>query len=295
MTSGLAGTAVIIGFRVLAGPATGQAEQEQRFYTYLWLAAVVSAVAALLLALVNGGRGRSAALLVGPVAAVTVSTGFLALNTALGAALTLDFSFRILYPGVALGFLLYVAAAWVTRFTPPARSGRPTALVLTTAVVVAAGAAVGVVSGRDVLVPQFDQLTVTQPARPLLTEQAVLDYKTRTGPDLLSRRVRLNEKARSIDADPNLTLGDRAARYRGEILVPLRAILTDAESYVPPDGRVANVHQRCVAALRLAVAANESFVLAFELNNPPLVTRGQAALHRESEEWDTWVNEVVRL
>lgn len=295
VASGLAGTAVIIGFRVLAGPPTGQAEQEQRFYTYLWLAAVVAAVAALLLALMNGRRGGGAALLVGPVAAVTVSAGFLALNTVLGGALTLDFSFRILYPGVTLGFLLYVAAAWLTLFTPPTRSGPPTALVVTTAVVVAAGAAVGVVGGRDVLVPQFDQLTVTQPAQPLITEQAVFDYKTRTGPALFSRRVRLNEKARSIDADPSLTLADRAARYRGEILVPLREILTDAESYVPPNGRVANVHQRCVTALRLAVAANATFVLAFELNNPALVTQGQETLQRESEEWDTWVNEVVRL
>lgn len=64
---------------------------------------------------------------------------------------------------------------------------------------------------------------------------------------------------------------------------------------MPPDSRVATVHQRCVAALRLAVAANATFVLAFELNNPTLVTQGQATLQRESEEWDTWVNEVVRL
>jgi hypothetical protein len=72
----------------------------------------------------------------------------------------LDFSFRILQPAVTLGFLLYVAAAWLTLVVPPVgRAGPPPALVVTTAAVVAAGAALGVIGGRDVLVPHVDQIT----------------------------------------------------------------------------------------------------------------------------------------
>ena len=69
----------------------------------------------------------------------------------------------------------------------------------------------------------------------------------------------------------------------------------DAELYVPPDDRVASVHQRCITALRLAVTANENLARAVELNDLVSLTRGQAALHRESEEWETWVIEVTQL
>jgi Zn-dependent protease with chaperone function len=296
VASGLAGAAVLIGFRLLSGLPAVQAEQEQRYYTYLWLAAVVGAVAALLVALMHGDRGRGAALLASPLAAVTVSVGFFALNTALGGPLTRDVLVGVLQPAIAMAFLLYVAAAWLTLLALPlARATPPAVLAVTTAAVVAAGAALGVIGGRDALVPPFDQLTAIQPAQPLIIEQAVLDYKIRTGPALFARRVQLNTKAMNIDADPSLTLADRAARYRDEILVPLRDILDDAELYVPPDDRVANVHQRCVTALRLAVTANENLARAVELNNPILLAQGQAALHRESEEWETWVNEVTQL
>lgn len=62
VASGLVGTAVEVGFRLVAGPpGGGQDELAQRFFTYVWLAAVVGAVAALLLALMNGYPGRGAA------------------------------------------------------------------------------------------------------------------------------------------------------------------------------------------------------------------------------------------
>lgn len=77
--------------------------------------------------------------------------------------------------------------------------------------------------------------------------------------------------------------------------MPLRAILADAESYQPPDDRVAKVHQRCVAALRLALAANEDFALAWELNNPVLLTSGRGSLHAEFMQWQIWSSQVSRL
>jgi hypothetical protein len=123
----------------------------------------------------------------------------------------------------------------------------------------------------------------------------VIDYRTRTGPDLFTRRLQLNKTALTIIADPTLTSADRAARYRGEILIPRREIILDAESYVPPNDRGATVHRRCVAALRLAVAANENIARTFELNNQILLTQGQRTLRSESVEWRTWMNEVSQL
>ncbi|MGH3719996.1 MAG: M48 family metallopeptidase [Pseudonocardiaceae bacterium] len=297
VVSGLAGSAVEIGFRLVAGPpGGGDDERLQRFYTYVWLAAVVGAVAALLLALMNGRPGRGAALLAGPVATATASTGYLGLNTVLGGALTLDFSSRVLQPALTLGFLLSVALAWLTLLAPPLRLSRtPTALAVILAAVMAAGGALGVVGWRDLLVPNVGRLTATESPPAVTTALAAQIYKIQIGPDLFVRRVQLEKKASAIAADPSLTPAGRAERYRGEILMPLRALLADAESYVPPDDRVMTVHQRCVAALRLAVAANEDIALAWELNNQVLRTRGQVSLHRESTRWQTWASEVAQL
>jgi hypothetical protein len=296
VASGAAGAAVIIGFRLMAGPAAGPTEQEQRYHTYLWLAAVVGVVTALLLALTNGGRGRGAALLAGPIAAATVGVGFLAENTALGGALTLDFGFRVVEPGVALSFLLYVATAELTLLAlPPVQARAPTALVVTIAAVLATSAGLAVVGGRDALVPRFDEQTATQLMHAATTELAIYSYKTRIGPDLFTRHVQLDKKASRINADPGLTPADRVARYRGEILAPLRDMLATAESYLPPEDRVAKVHQHCVAALRLRVTANENLVLSMEPNNQVLLDRGQTALQAESQEWKTWLNELSHL
>jgi hypothetical protein len=294
VVSGLVGTAVLIGFSLLTGPlVSGENEQLQRFYTYVWLAAVVGTVAALLIALIYGDRGRGAALLTGPIAAAVVSAGFLGLNTARGGALTLDFSLRILLPTITLAFLLYVVLAWLA-LAPVGRSGHPTALVVSVTAILAAAGALGVIAGRDVLVPGFDQLTAMQPNQVMIVGQ-VIDYKTRTGPGLLTRRLQLNKTASSIATDPNLTGADRAARYRSEVVVPLRRILVDAESYVPPDDRVATVHQHCIAALRLAATANENLAHGFELNNRFLLTQGEIGLQTEHAEWHTWLNEVSQL
>jgi hypothetical protein len=77
--------------------------------------------------------------------------------------------------------------------------------------------------------------------------------------------------------------------------VPLRAILLDAESYVPPNDRVATAHRHCIAALRLAVAANEYLALALERNDQTLLTQWHITLHTESTQWQTWANEVAQL
>jgi hypothetical protein len=122
-----------------------------------------------------------------------------------------------------------------------------------------------------------------------------IDYKTRTGLNLFTRRFQLNKTALTIATDPNLTSADRAVRYRSEVLVPLREILLDAESYVPPNDRVATVHRHCISALRLAVAANENLGLGLELNNQTLLTQGKIALQAEHAEWQTWLNEVSQL
>jgi len=287
---------VLVGFSVLAGSPRGPAEQEQRLFTYLWLAGAVGAITALLLALGASDRGRGAALLTGPVGAVTVGVGFLALNTARGGALTPEFIVFVLQRASAIGLLLYLAIACLALATPPVRRHGPTpALLLAITAVVTTGAAIGVLSGRDILAPRLDQLTMAQPADPVITEEAVRDYKTRTAPDILQRRNQLDTTTQEIDADRDLPPVARAARIRSDIVQPLQQLLHDAESYQSPDDRVATVHQHCIGALRSALAAYDDFAVAFETNDQTLLDRGRAALAAELPQWEAWFDGISAL
>jgi len=293
---GLAGVAVLVGFTVLAGSPHGPAEQEQRLFTYLWLAGTVGAITALLLALGASDRGRGAALLTGPVGAVTVGVGFLALNTARGGAPTPEFIAFVLQRVLAIGLLLYLATACLALATPPVRRHGPTpALLLAITAVVTTGAAIGVLSGRDILAPRLDQLTVAQPADPVIVEEAIRDYKTRTAPDILQRRNQLDTTTQEINADRDLPAATRAARIRSDIVQPLQQLLHDAESYQSPDDRVATVHQHCIGALRSALAAYDDFAVAFETNDQTLLDRGRAALAAELPQWEAWFDGISAL
>lgn len=294
VASGVAGAAVFIGFSLVAGPAAGVTERVQWRYTFLWLEAVVGVVAALLFALAHGGRGRGGALLAGPIASATAGVGLLVSSAARGAIPTLGGSIGVLVPGIALGFLLSVATTGLTLPLPPLAQARAP-LVLTTAAVVAGCAALGVVTGRDVLAPPFDGQASIQTIQATATRLAHRSYQTWIGPDLFTRRLQLEKNASAINADHSITPSDKAARYRNEILVPLRALLATAESYRPPDNRVAEVHQHCITALQQGVAGNEDVTLALERNDRSLPIQGQTALQNENQEWTIWVKKLGQL
>lgn len=288
--SGIAATTVAVGFHMMASPPHGQGEQLQQFHTDVWLTAVVGAVAALALSLINGVQRCGASLLAVPVTAAIVSAGFFILNATLGGAFTPNPSFRILAPAIALSFLLYVATAWLALIAPWIRVELRATLVITFVTVVATGAALGILGERDILIPKFDQSSTA-----MIAAQAIRDYKTRIGPDLFTRHLQLNRKSLMIDVDLSLSNASRGALYRGEIIAPLRQVLAHAESYVPPNDRVATVHQHCVRALRLAVAANENLALGYELNNQIILIQGLTMLDTEFKEWQTWRDAASHL
>jgi hypothetical protein len=154
---------------------------------------------------------------------------------------------------------------------------------------VVAGAALGIIGERDILVPNFNQMHA------LITAQAIRDYKTRIGPDFSTRLLQLNRKSLRIDDDLSLSNANRGARYYGEIITPLRQVLAQAESYTSPNDRVATVHQHCVSALRLAVTANENFALGYELDNQVISKQGLTMLDTEFMEWRTWLDAISHL
>jgi hypothetical protein len=287
--SGIAATTVAVSFHMMTSPPHGQVEQLQHLHTYVLLTAVVGAIAALSLSLINGVQGCGASLLAMPVTAAIVSAGFFILNVTLGGWLTPNLSFRILTLAIALSFLLYVATAWLVPIEPWIRVELRATLVITLLTMVVAGAALGIIGERDILVPNFNQMHA------LITAQAIRDYKTRIGPDFSTRLLQLNRKSLRIDDDLSLSNANRGARYYGEIITPLRQVLAQAESYTSPNDRVATVHQHCVSALRLAVTANENFALGYELDNQVISKQGLTMLDTESMEWRTWLDAISHL
>ncbi|MFI7602518.1 M48 family metalloprotease [Actinoplanes sp. NPDC049681] len=155
IVAGACGAAVIGAFRALAGAAQDNADASQRLYTYVLLAGTVAIVAAIAVEACWPGRGAGAALVTTPVAAVTAMVGVVALNTALGGALTWGFVVDVGRQPLGLALLGQTLALSVVAFLP-GRDGvaRRTGLAATAVVAaLAVLAATAVITERDVLVP----------------------------------------------------------------------------------------------------------------------------------------------
>lgn len=296
VVAGLTGVAVLAGFRHLTAPPAGFAEQEQWLHTYVWLAGIVAATAALLVGLLFGARGRGGALLAGPVAAVVVGAGVLMINTARGGALTLEFAMFFLPDMLAAGFLLSVATAWLGLVAPTAPRRSPSWLVLiTVSALLTAGVTTGIIAGRDALVPNGGGAIPVVDDQSWVVEEAVHDYQTRRAPEILQRRFKIDTMMRSIESDRSLDLAARAARMRSEVVEPMRELQRDAESYQPPNDEVRDVHRHCLAGLRFRIAGYEGFALAWENNDESLIRPALDTLVASVAEWDAWAKGVLAL
>ncbi|SQD96837.1 putative HtpX-like protease [Parafrankia sp. Ea1.12] len=158
VAAGLAGTAVLISFRLIVGPAT-QSEIVQRAQGYMWLAAATGTVTALMAGLLEPRRGLAAGALAGPLATVVAITGYVLFNSVLGGDLSWNFFVILARPPLALEFALFLFVAPMALFAWPTARCRTRLLPLTTvafAVIVAAATLVG----RNVLVPSDSAFTL---------------------------------------------------------------------------------------------------------------------------------------
>ncbi|MGI5499266.1 M48 family metalloprotease [Lentzea sp. CA-135723] len=287
---GLTGVIVLAAFRALtpAGDAAGL------LTTYLWLAGALAAAAGLVAAVLFGGPGHGAALLAGPVAAAVLGIGVLVVNTARGGALTPGFATQVLWYVLASGFLVSTTTAAIGALAPPVRSGPPPWIVLVAvSMLLAAGTATGVLAGLHVP-PAADTGGVqTQDDQAWVEGEAVQDYKTRRAPDLLQRRFAIDTEVLKIEKEPDRRL--RAKRMRAEIIEPLRQVLSDAESYRPPNDVVREVHGHCVTGLRLRVESYEAYAVAWELRDDSRTKAASETLVASKAELDLWAKSVLTL
>ncbi|MDN5855582.1 MAG: hypothetical protein L0K86_22615, partial [Actinomycetia bacterium] len=129
---------------------------------------------------------------------------------------------------------------------------------------------------------------------PLWDRVATTDYRFRIGPSFFDRSSAIDAIAQRVETEA-LTSLQRAARYRGEVLPPLRRLLDDAEFYRPPTASVADTHRHCLAALRATVGSFEDIVRGYETNDAALVERGAAAFQTIATEWTVWAAAKAQL
>jgi len=300
LVSGLAGAVALVAFRILAGPAAGFAEQEQRLGTYFWLAAAVGAAAALTCAALTPRRGAGAAVLAGPLATLTTIAGFLAMNTMLGGDLNLAFVASVIVPPLALGFVLTLLVAPAGLLVRPSAKAQAQP-IWPIASAAALMLAVVVLAGRSVLVSQnTDEVLARVP-----TEGPVADadrfiseprhYLSVIAPDILTQYTAIEESVTAIDSNTAADGVTRAALIRADLLPAIRTLLAEAEAYQPTTDEVRTVHNSCIAALQTTERAFETFAIAFESGDSLAFDHAQALRQEESQHWSRWQRAVLGL
>jgi Zn-dependent protease with chaperone function len=291
VAGGVAGGAVIVGFRLLAGPAGSPAATEQRYYAYLWIAAAAGATAAATLAVLYPRRGTGAGLVASCLAVLTAEAAFLALNTALGGSLTPRFVVDVVRPPLALAVLLQVLVAAVTL---PSRRTRtrstwPTGMAAVLAAALAFAAGTGILAGRDILVPFAGQATPDlPPGGQTADDAAAAAYLNQVAPTVIAAYDGIERTVLAIDSDQAATGPERATRIRNEILGPLTALLTAAEASPIGSTAVTQVHRHCLESLRTAVRAFTEFATAYETSDQQLFNQAKLDRMRSVQEWRAW-------
>jgi Zn-dependent protease with chaperone function len=287
VVAGLVGAGGMVALVLVSGPALSAAAKEQRFYASVWVAAAAAAAVTLALALLVPRRGLGVAALAGPLACLVAVAGFLAVNTVRGGRLSVDFAVRTARPSLALGLVLTVLVAtaglpgWDRWRRPrrlwPAAAALGLVLVLT------------VVAGRNTLVG-FGSLSALPGAEDYQRQLAAAETAQygAVAADVLRRYGVVQAAVAAIDADRAADGPSRAARVRGEVLVPLRALLGDAEAYRPPTPAIQALHRSCLAFLRASVQSFELFASAFERGDAAAFAAARARRDQAGRDFQAW-------
>lgn len=261
----LAGIVAMLVFRLVMGPAGSDAVRLQRFFLSMWVCAAVVVAAALVIALASPRRGLGAALFAGPLAGLVAGAGYIGVDGLFGGRPTLVLVAEVVPRPLLIGFVLILFAApaglLIRRRGPgPRRRGRlgwwPAAAVLG---LVAAGT---VIAARVPLTGSGGP--VPSPPGGTATRAEASYYIHDLAPELVSRFQDVRTARAGIDADPDADGKAKAARMRTEVLVPLRALLADAQAYRPVGVETRAAHRDWVALVQAETGAFELLATAWE-------------------------------
>jgi Zn-dependent protease with chaperone function len=298
--AGLAGAAVVVGYRVLAGASTSDTVTLERFFAYQWVGALAAAAALVAAVAAWPRRGAGAALLAGPVAALVVMVGFLALNVAIGGTVDALLVAEFARPAVVLGFYATLLVALPVVLVAEAvrragrRSGVPVWLAMGAAVAVVLAAGSAVLASRSDLVSLdvADRAPgdVANPeevaAQALQTELG--DYLGTVVPQVSQIVTAVTAEAQRVLADPTADPQQRADALQERVVAPLAQLTADLEDYPTGAAEVATLHQEVVEALRLQTRRYALVVDNGGVIDQQLLVEAQRLLDEENRHWDRW-------
>lgn len=289
VSAGMLAGLVIIGNRLIAGPAGTEAEIAARVDLLTWIIATSAVAATLALAMFQPVRGLGVALIASPVASLTTALCFLGLNTALGGYLSLGFVEAATRPGFALGFLGTIAAAALALLLqwrrPKDQSG---AALFVVAAILAGLLSLGVIACRTAIIqttpPTWSNIDVVP--RGLYVELVARP--------LLEGRVAHDQAWRKLQAEQ--PSNDVAARRVRDEIVPLAQGLRDTAGTVKlDDPEVEEVHAHAIEGAQLQVDAFTELAVALDTDDRERLDQASALLQKSGAQWEAWATGVQNL
>jgi Zn-dependent protease with chaperone function len=301
LACGIAAEGCLVAFRFIAGPAASLGIQAQRYYLYIWVAAVAGGVCALALCWLDRARGAGLACLAAPLATLTAVAGFLVVNTALGGNLSVHFVVTVAQAPLALGLLFGLTAALaglIPRASQSPNRIRPvrplTALVL--AAVCAAAASTLLIADRGAIVGPPDSLVPGNSEDSSLVPAAQLDglrYLNATAPAIEAAYAAVQRSVTSASEAPGPGLA--AAIIRTEVLPQLHRVLQYAESIHPGTTRLTAIHRHCLAAFQDAITEYSLFAQALQNNDASALARAKIEQRTANAQWLQWQTGLLSL
>jgi Zn-dependent protease with chaperone function len=306
LACGIGAEGCLAAYRFVAGPAASTGIQAQRYYLYIWAAAAAGGLCTLAFCWLDRVRGAGLACLAAPLATLTAVAGFLVVEAALGAHLSVHFVVTVAQAPLSLGLLFGLTAALAGLIPRASRSPeRPATARVSVArlagsfvlpAVCAAAAATLLLLGRGAIVGPPDTLVSASSQDAGLFTAARLDglrYLNTTAPAIEAAYVpvRRSIAAASGSATPGLA----AAIIRTEVLAQLRHVLQFTESIRPGTPQLAAINRHCLAALRDAIAEYTLFARAFQNSDASAFARAKIAQRAASTEWTQWQTGLLTL
>jgi hypothetical protein len=287
VVTGLAGAAVLAGYRALAGPSPSDTVTLERFFAYEWVAALAAAAALVAAVAAWPRRGAGAALAAGPVAALVVLAGFLVLNVAVGGTVDGLLVAEFARPAVVLGFyaslLVALPVALVSEGVRRAgrRSGAPVWLALGAAVAVVAVAGSAVLASRsdlvslDVLDSELGDVVGPEEGGTQALRTEFGDYLETVVPRVTQGVGAVTAQAQRILGVPAVDPQQRADAVQAQVVEPLAQLTEEMEDYPTGAEQMAALHQELVEALRLQTRRYALVVENGGVIDQPVLTEAQ--------------------
>jgi hypothetical protein len=290
LVSGLFATAVIVGYRVIRGPASSAEAVVDRQLAYQWVIALGAAVAVAVVVARDRVRGPGLGVAVVPVAAAVGTAGWLVLNLSLGATFDLHTTLLMLRPATVVGWyvaLVVVPFAYALARLPRVSVRLPLAVATASVLTVVAGT-LALDQREHLIAPATLSASVlSHPLVPASGDEAA-SYLADVVPVLTQQYDAVSRVARHVLADPTLSPADKADTVEQQVEPTVAALITEWQGYRPQTDDVARAHAVVLEALRTSALKYAAVVQALRTSDQADLAKATQLQSAESQLWAQW-------